>query len=48
MSLIVEDDFLIAAQLEATLREAGFESASIAVSGAKRLSTPPRNVPCCA
>jgi two-component system, response regulator PdtaR len=36
--LIVEDDYLIAAQLEATLREAGFESAGIAVSGAEAIA----------
>jgi two-component system, response regulator PdtaR len=35
--LIVEDDFLIAAQLEATLREAGFEIAGVAVSGAEAI-----------
>jgi two-component system, response regulator PdtaR len=36
--LIVEDDFLIATQLEATLREAGFEIAGIAVSGAEAIA----------
>ncbi len=33
--LIVEDDFLIAAQLEGTLKEAGFEVAGIASSAAE-------------
>jgi two-component system, response regulator PdtaR len=35
--LIVEDDFLIAAQLEATLKESGFEIAGIATSAAEAL-----------
>jgi two-component system, response regulator PdtaR len=35
--LIVEDDFLIAAQMEATLKDAGFEIAGVAVSAAEAL-----------